>query len=161
MLFLYCIVFTCQAHLFAQNKGGITTVCARVIDIDSIDLISFDNTFLGGFKYFYGICHFKVVTPKNDLLVIGMVYSLINEGRKLSDKFGIERDSLYIFYVSEFTPCYSDFPRFCNCDFKNEKKYGQIIPSTGSVISQPYSKINRIIYFAPLDKNLWKQLAEW
>jgi hypothetical protein len=145
----------------SQSKANVAALYARVLDFDSINIQSFDNVSIGGYKYFYGICHIKVATAKNDSLIIGIVYNLVTDKIKALDRFGLQKDSVYIFYVSEFRPCYSDFPSFCNCNYKKEKKYGQVMPNTGSIIGKPYSKINRVILFTPLDRSLWKQLVEW
>jgi hypothetical protein len=41
-----------------------------------------------------------------------------------------------------------------------EKNFGQVNPGQGQVINAPYSKIDRIVFFASLDKSLWQQLID-
>lgn len=159
--FIFVVFLVSSSYLLLAQSQSISILKGQVLSVDPITPNCFyDNTYVGGYKYFYSIQHFKIVTAKNDTLMLGFVYNILEDKLNFKKHFNIQKDSIYIFYVSEFTPCHSDFPNFCNCNYNNDKIYGQINPLKGSIVSKPYSKIKRIIYHSVLDKELWKQLKE-
>ena len=157
---IFCLLFLIisQFNLFGQSKNNpIRELYGKVVDMDRRVGHSFDNVAITGYKYYFSIFHFKIVTNYNDTLVIGYVFNLIKDAEIFNKRFGIKKDSIYIFDVSSFYPCNSDFPCFANCSYELEQN-GQIMPFEGGIIKQPYSKIDRIICVYPLKKELWEQI---
>ena len=127
-----------------------TTIVGKVIDTDSIFFSG--NASRVGQKYYYGLFHVKVgvldvETDKvTDTLIITFVYNKIYDINMYADRFRLKNDSAYIFDLSYFTPCNSDFPRL-----EGVCSGGRFIPLSNKLIKS-YTGIYRVINKIPLKR---------
>jgi hypothetical protein len=128
-----------------KNGKSDTTIVAQVIDMDSVFIAS--NTNRSGFKYYYGVHHFKLkclnlqIPGLSDTIVVAYVFNKLDQLKEYKKAFNINLGHKYIFYVHCFEPCTSDFPRIqgsCTAETAIFK------PESNRIIKQ-YKSIYRII----------------
>jgi hypothetical protein len=149
--FLFALLLTCSASIksFAafENKEQDTTIVGNLIKVDSI--VESSNTSRGGFRYYYGIFHIRVVmwdvmnNKYGDTLTLAYVYNKITENDLYHKQFNLTLNRKYIFHISPFIPCRSDFPDLegvCGNDYEFYPIHSEI--------ADKYVVINRIIFFS-------------
>lgn len=130
-----------------EQKIGDTTIIGKIIDYDSIIISSNSSRF--GIKYFYGVHHLKVGVLLNfdsnvivDTIIIALVYNKSMDNLQYSKNFNLKVDSFYIFDLSYFSPCHSDFPRIQGVCSENYL----FMPISNKLIKK-YTKIYRIVNY--------------
>jgi hypothetical protein len=120
-----------------------TTLVGVVLDCDSTFQVINNNRF--GTHYYYGIHHFKIGVIDiqdsiiKDTVVIAYVYNMHSELDNYLDNFDLKVNQSYIFDLSEFSPCKSDFPRL-----EGRCKLTEFFPLSNKLIKH-YSNIYRVI----------------
>ena len=134
-----------------QPKTILVTVTGEVIATDALSgHVHKVNYNLLGPDCYFDIFNVQIRTAQNEVMVIGIIYNIFTDGDSLKHKFNLEIGKNYIFQISKFTPCFSDFPAFCNCDYRI-KRTGVVSPTSGRIEKLSYSEIYRIIHFIPMD----------
>lgn len=154
---LICIVFVIIApdKFYGQQLRTVETIYGKVIAMDSLnpDILT-ENARSNNEKYIYDIFHVKVVSHKKDTVLLALVYNLKKDLDSIANQAGFKLGQAYVFTVSDFQPCNSDFPKLYNCNYS----LNQVCSSSGKIKFPPYHVIKRILYFGAIDMTLWEKL---
>ncbi len=151
------LFFFYVSHIQGQSRrimGNDTSIVVKVIDCDSI--VVRNNIEHMGYKYYYGVHHFKVglidIQNNNkviDTIIVAYVYNRFKDINDYKANFKIIKGKAYLFYVHKFKPCVSDFPRIQGyCDENDNTFY----PESNKLIKK-YDEIFRIITVFPFSFN--------
>ena len=123
-----------------------TVLVGKIIALDSIRTAS--NITYGGFIYYYGVFHIKIElvnfidsVKKPDTLILAYVYSKFKEDKQYKTAFDFKVNRPFIFYLHDFNPCKSDFPKIeghCVSD-------SAFFPDSNTLIKK-YNTIKRVIW---------------
>lgn len=156
-LITWILIFFQMQGYSNDIRGNIftdTTIVGKLIDMDSIFLRP--NIEYTGYKYYYGVHHIKVIlldivneNKETDTVILAYVYNRLTETKAYKNGFDLKRDSIYMFYVHQFSPCHSDFPKIQGTCYSDKMEF---YPESNQLIRKYYS-INRIIYSTPFKIN--------
>lgn len=135
-----------------DDKEKDTTIVGQLLDCDSI-FIPINNS-RAGTRYYYGVHHLKlaVINTENktvmDTLIVAYVYNVFADHAMYVKNFKLKKGDSYIFDISDFSPCHSDFPKIQGrCD-----EDGVFLPISNKLINK-YKHLYRVI-------NSYKYLPE-
>lgn len=129
----------------AEIKSKDTTIVGLLIDQDSV---FFKQRYVRSEPtYYFGMHHVKIVLfdigrrQTTDTVMIAFVFNYFTDLKQYLKNFGLKKGEKYLFVVSEFNPCISDFPKLqgiCGDD-------GFFLTDRSQLIKQ-YKKIHRVIF---------------
>jgi hypothetical protein len=158
MLIILCVNSIC----FSQGEKTVKKLYGKIIEFDTLDKI-IDWSFAKdhGVKYYHDVFHFRICSYLGDTVTVGILFELRSDFNSLLKKFGLIKDSAYIFEVSDINPCKSSFPSVRGCAYNQRDQTSEYRPREGQVcFPNSYKSLLWYMESAPMDPALWKELLQ-
>lgn len=129
------MILSIEGH--GQN-GDVKWITGKVLELDNADK-HIPELSRFGYSYYFGTQHVKILTSKKDTLTIVRVFNILEDQERYTKNFGLNVSDDYVFILSEFNPCESDFPQltgYCEDGF--------FYPETTNLL-ESYDRIYRVI----------------
>lgn len=136
LTFIFLILITSLGGY--SQSSDVKWIEGKILELDAsgVHVPERDRT---GYKYYFGTQHIKILTDKKDTLTVLRVFNILEDQKRYTKDFGLKVSEKYIFIVSEFNPCKSNFPQltgYCEDGF--------FYPQTTNLL-ESYDRIYRVI----------------
>jgi hypothetical protein len=147
-LFVFIQFFGTANSQNAKLTANDTTLVGKIISTDSAIITINADRF--GYRFYYGLYHLKIGVIDvssgivKDTMIVARVYNKRSEIKDYLDGFNLRVGEDYIFDLSVFSPCHSDFHRL-----EGHCKGNNYFVPLSSKLTKGYSKIYRIVNTTP------------